>query len=306
MSSSSSKTNLTNSKAHKLKTNKKKKMAMLNLSDNGLKKEPKMRLLPESFTPSKHDFVCGRGRKIFMHVGNQRFRQLVERRLQEYSNAANKLEKSCIICEMVLYLRTSSPHGGFVKRNSKDGRWYLLGDFLSREKTSQAFRDALVDQHRSIDDSKKQLHVRKPHGTAVPDATFQASLRAQLIKHPSTTDGAKVEEALSLVTPKQGAGIVSYHPSSQYSSLYNSEWASQNVALLKANDEFKRIPSLYKTFEAQDPTSKLNQATEQAVIDERSTFERLVLIVDSLDKGDDPFEPNPFELVPCVVTSFAA
>jgi hypothetical protein len=272
-------------------------MVLLNFSDNGLKK--KMILLPESFTPSAHDFVCGRGRKIFMHVGNQRFRQLVESRLQEYSNAATKLEKSGIICEMVLYLRSNSPHGGFVKKTAKDGRWYQLGDFLSREKTSQAFRDALGDQ-------QKELCDRKPHGIAVPDATFQASLRAQLIKHPSTTDGAKVEEALSLVTPQQGAGIVSYHPCSQYSSLCNSEWASQNVALLKAHDDFKQIPSLYKTFEAQDSTSKLNQATEQAVIDESSTFERLVLIVDSLDKGDDPFEPNPFELVPCVVTSFAA
>jgi hypothetical protein len=126
---------------------------MLNVGDNGLKKEPKMTLLPETFYPSEHDFVCGRGRKIFMHVGNQRFRQLVESRLQEYSNATTKLEKSGIICEMVVYLRANRPHGGFVKLNAKDGRWYQLGDFLSREKTSQAFRDALVDQHSPSNES---------------------------------------------------------------------------------------------------------------------------------------------------------
>jgi hypothetical protein len=287
-------------------------MVMLkNFGDNGLRGGPKMILLPESFSPSEHDFVCGRGRKIFMHVGNQRFRQLVGSRLQEYCSAATKLEKSCIIGEMVDHLRS---HGGFVKKSLKDGRWYQLGGFLSREKTSQAIRDALADQRKSNSESKKELRSSKPHRAAVSDVNFQASLRAQLIKHPSTNNGTKAENRfggqsisqdslLPLFTPKKG--IVSYQPSTQISSLCNSEWASQNFALLQgATDEFNRIepeesreinPFLEDTLEAPERTSKLNQATEQAVIADGSIFERLVHLVDTIDEGDDPFEP-----VPCV------
>jgi hypothetical protein len=234
-----------------------KMMATFNFSDNGMSKEPKMRILPDGFSPAEHDVVCGRGRKVFMLVGNQRFRQLVESRLQDYSSAANKLEKSCIICEIVTYLRNRSPHGAFVKMSSKDGRWYQLGDFLSREKTSQAFRDALVDRHSSINESKKELLNRKPHRAAVSEGTVQATLQVQPIPHPITNNGVKAHSA-------------------------GNHFGGKSV-------------------DAQNPTSKHNRATEQAFMDEGSIFERLVLLVDTLDKGDDPFEP-----VPCFVASFAA
>jgi hypothetical protein len=292
-------------------------MVMLkNFGDNGLKREAKMTLLPESFNPAEKDIVCGRGRKIFMLVGNQRFRQLVESRLHAYSNAATKLEKSYIIGQMMDHLRS---HGGFVKRSSKDGRWYQLGGFLAREKVSQAFRDALAEQQCSSNsESKKELRSSKPHRT-VSDGTFQATLRAQLITPTSTNNIAKAQSAdnrfagqyvskdsvLSLFTPKRGVGMVSYQPSNQISRLCNFEGASQNVALLQeATDEFNRIepedsleinPFLDETLGAPERTSKLNQATEQAVLDEGSIFERLVLLVGPIDEGGDPFEP-----VPCV------
>jgi hypothetical protein len=213
-----------------------------------------MTLLPESFYPSEQDVVCGRGRKIFMHVGNQSFRLLVESRLQEYSDAHTKIEKSCIIGEMVDHVRTNSPHGGFVKRSPKDGRWYQLRDYLSRENTSQAFRDALSDQYRTINDSKKQQCIRKPH-RVVSEGTFQASLRTQ-IKHPSAKNaGAKTQsignlvggqsvfvDPLFLKNVKNDKETVSNQPSSQICSLRNfDEWASKNVALLEATDEFKRL-----------------------------------------------------------------
>jgi hypothetical protein len=233
--------------------------------------------------------VCGRGRKVFMHVGNQSFRQMVESRLQEYSNAATKVEKSCIICEMVVHVRTSSPHGGFVKRSSKDGRWYQLRELLSREKTSQALRDAFADQcGSSTNEIKKLRRDRKPH-RAVSEGSSQAPLQAQP-KHPSANNGAKARSAdnlsgglpafkdpLPLVTLKKGAGIVSYQPPDQVFSLHNFEWASQNVALSEASAKF------------------IQANTEPAaVIVERNVFERLVLLVDKItDNGDDPFEPNP-------------
>ena len=115
-----------------------------------------MTALPRDFQPTMHDVICGRGRKAFNHVGNERFRKLVESRLEEYSNAAAKLEKSYILSDIVCEVRQRSPQGGFVKRDSSSGRWYEVGDFLAREKTSQAFRDALHDQYKSSNTAKKK------------------------------------------------------------------------------------------------------------------------------------------------------
>ena len=115
-----------------------------------------MSALPEKFTPGENDVICGRGRKAFSHVGNERFRKLVEKRLDEYSSAAAKLEKSYILSDIVCEVRRRSPNGGFVKKDSSSGRWYEVGDFLAREKTSQAFRDALHDQYKSSNTAKKK------------------------------------------------------------------------------------------------------------------------------------------------------
>ena len=115
-----------------------------------------MQALPENFVPGENDVICGRGRKAFNHIGNERFRQLVEKRLEEYSNAVAKLEKSYILSDIVCEVRQRSPDGGFVKKDTNSGRWYEVGDFLAREKTSQAFRDALHDQYKSSNTAKKK------------------------------------------------------------------------------------------------------------------------------------------------------
>lgn len=111
--------------------------------------------LDENFEPGQYDVVCGRGRKCSTHVGNARFREIVISYLEKYSNA-EKLEKSNILFEIVNKVRQESPRGGFVKKDAVSGRWQAVGDFLAREKTSQAFRDALHDQYKSSNTSKKK------------------------------------------------------------------------------------------------------------------------------------------------------
>lgn len=94
------------------------------------------------------------------NTGNERFRRLVADCLQEYSDSSTKLEKSYILCAIVAQVRANSPDGGFVKKDHKDGRWYEVGDFLAREKTSQAFRDALYDQYKSSNTAKKMRRLQ--------------------------------------------------------------------------------------------------------------------------------------------------
>lgn len=111
--------------------------------------------LPENFVPGENDVILGRGRKTFQHIGNERFRKLVESRLEEYSNSLTKIAKSGILSQIVQEVRRRSPHGGFVKKDTTTGRWYEVGDFLAREKTSQAFRDVLFDRYKSSNTAKK-------------------------------------------------------------------------------------------------------------------------------------------------------
>lgn len=90
-----------------------------------------MRELPEDFELGEYDVICGRGRKCFHHIGNQRFREIVLDLLDKYSDSSSKLDKSYIICDVVNRVRKSSPLGGFVKRDANTGRYYEVGDFLA-------------------------------------------------------------------------------------------------------------------------------------------------------------------------------
>jgi hypothetical protein len=88
-------------------------------------------LLPEGFSPGDNDVICGRGKKCYSHIGNERFRQRVSAVLNAYSQAKSKLDKSNVLSSVVDQVRDASRDGGFVKQN-EDGRWADVGDFLAR------------------------------------------------------------------------------------------------------------------------------------------------------------------------------
>ena len=115
-----------------------------------------MRFLPEGYKPGDHDVLCGRGRKCFNHAGNVKFRAIVQSFLPQYNKAIAKLEKSYILSDVVEQVRKNSGQGGFIKKDPNTGRWYEVGDFLAREKTSQAFRDVLHDKYKSSNTAKKK------------------------------------------------------------------------------------------------------------------------------------------------------
>lgn len=113
-----------------------------------------MSLLPESYEPSQHDVICGRGRQSKNWAGNCAYRQMIHDRLNEYSAAEGKNAKGDILESVIHEVRCKSGLGGFIKKDEKTGRWYEVGDFLAREKTSQCFRDALHDQYTSSAQAK--------------------------------------------------------------------------------------------------------------------------------------------------------
>jgi hypothetical protein len=94
--------------------------------------------LGPSYRPSDLDVICARGSRAFQHEGNQRFRALVASKMDEYSSAATKLQKSMIVSQIVDDVRQNSPNGGFVKEE-QNGRWFEVGDGSAREKAGQLY-----------------------------------------------------------------------------------------------------------------------------------------------------------------------
>jgi hypothetical protein len=80
--------------------------------------------------------------------------------------------------------------GGFVKQDSS-GRWYEVGDFLAREKTSQAFRDALHDRYKSSNVSKKKRRKREQATKAASSFMADFDMASRLEKLSSEVIGAR-------------------------------------------------------------------------------------------------------------------
>jgi hypothetical protein len=131
------------------------------------------KFLPKEFEPGFNDVLIGRGKRFYKHSGNKIFRILVASRLGEYSVATSKMEKSKILVSAVSEIQKKSPHGGFIKKDPETGLWFQIGEFLAREKTSQAFRDALHDSYKSSNSSRKKRRKTKRTNTATPNQLVQ-------------------------------------------------------------------------------------------------------------------------------------
>ena len=92
--------------------------------------------LGPDYQPGPFDVICARGKTAFHHPGNQRFRALIENRVEAYAAAANKFEKSVIVSQIVDEIRLASSGGGFIR--SDRGVWYEVGD-AAREKVGQRY-----------------------------------------------------------------------------------------------------------------------------------------------------------------------
>ena len=66
------------------------------------------------------------------------------------------MDKSIVVSEILNAVRSSSPNGGFVRRNSKTGHYEAVTDRVAREKVGQMLRDSLNAQYRSSLGSKRR------------------------------------------------------------------------------------------------------------------------------------------------------
>lgn len=147
----------------------------------------------------------GRGRSFKLWSGNQSYRAFVARRLDAYSKASTKMEKGIIISETVSFVRTKDPPGHFVKKDHNTNCFYEVGDFQAREKTSQAYRDALHEQYSSSAQAK--YHKRRNPEAVRYSRQTPAKVRpdSMLHLHPGDASVAQIHASLKAQEAKEKA-----------------------------------------------------------------------------------------------------
>ena len=91
-------------------------------------------------SPKQFDVICGTNKLSHAHVGNKRFRDIVEMIRERYQTAPSRDEKTRITCEIVSAIRSHRPGGRFLKINADTNKWDDVGDEYAREKVSHALR----------------------------------------------------------------------------------------------------------------------------------------------------------------------
>jgi len=123
-------------------------------------------------TPHEHDVLCGRGGSINSHAGNERFRELVEKRKRVYLTARFKREKRLIASSIVSEIRGLEPAGRFLTKDAKTGKWKDIGDEKARDKTSQALRENAPKVRAEIETEINKQRAEMQKNDAMDDITI--------------------------------------------------------------------------------------------------------------------------------------
>lgn len=127
--------------------------------------------------PTDADIICGRGRGVWTHPGNLKFKLLIEHNLQAYAQAERRKEKSLIINHVLDTMMLSGAR--FVKKERSV--WYVIDEKEAREKTAHAMRDFLKRRRQEqgqehINDKKRK---RDKQEQSPPDWTnFEPSMHS--------------------------------------------------------------------------------------------------------------------------------
>jgi len=90
--------------------------------------------------PCSNDVLCGRGKNVNKHPGNQFFQSLVKSMRVEYV-CSQKRDKPKFAKRIVNNIRNLDPPGRFLKLDTNTGLWYDIGNKKATSKTRQALRE---------------------------------------------------------------------------------------------------------------------------------------------------------------------
>lgn len=121
-------------------------------------------------TPGPMDVICGRGKRINKHGGNVRFREIIHKYKEKYSDIKLKKSKWDFAFSVLQEIRatsTSSKEGSyytrFLDRGSDKEKWFEIGDQRAVRKVGQALRE-----YENYDRTKKKKETVTTIDTTAP------------------------------------------------------------------------------------------------------------------------------------------
>jgi len=249
---------------------------------------------PSSYImPSNYDIFCGSGQSFFHHVGNRRFRIMIEMNVRRYEKAYlassgapyssssgspmssyNMGEDSIqkLINETVITLSLCDPPGRFLGMEMTTGRWRVLNPIFAQLKTEQTFFECLqVKQSQKVrqleEEWKERIQMEKEMLLEELEGRMMASVesarRASTVATmaPVAPTAALVDQQLPVTQdslPDNGGGAVC--PARNFRPLLAEEDMStlqkQAKALLRRRQIYS-CPQVTNssTFQAASPTT---------------------------------------------------
>lgn len=96
----------------------------------------------EAIAPTGLDVVYGKGKAIQDHVGNIRFRKIVDMHRQSYHAAFRRADKTHISKEIVQWIRSMG--GRFLQLDFATGKYHDVGDEAARDKVRAKYPQIIV------------------------------------------------------------------------------------------------------------------------------------------------------------------
>jgi hypothetical protein len=92
--------------------------------------------------PGQYDVLCNRSSMAFNHIGNRRFRVIVENHASSYAEATGRSERSLMVHSIV---KTIQGAGGRFLTKTTSGTWDAeASNVKCREKVGHALRSAII------------------------------------------------------------------------------------------------------------------------------------------------------------------
>eukprot|EP00934_Nitzschia_sp_Nitz4_P008658 Nitzschia sp. Nitz4//scaffold13_size275219//201692//203668//NITZ4_000901-RA/size275219-processed-gene-0.159-mRNA-1//-1//CDS//3329536095//8648//frame0 len=186
--------------------------------------------------PGPHDVLLGRGGGTNNHVGNVRFRQLVNEHKIRYLEC-NKVDKPKVAREVVKLWRSLDPPGRFLQRLDETRRgpgsiqdenivWVECGDKKAREKTSQCLRERTAEVLPHLNNLRQRQDHMTEHGVSLVEQQMRMGALPEM-------------EAASMGTGAMSQFLPSQMPSNNMSSLRRG---SLPVTSMSSSAEFGAQP----------------------------------------------------------------
>ena len=245
------------------------KRGKLKRAASAIKDEDK-RYLPSYFVPSSWDVVCAKGKKYFMHPGNQRFRAMVARNLKGYQNTTSAKEKSRLVHEIINAFRDNSDEGGFVKQDT-DGRWFEIGTDAAREKVSRYIRQTILRKYppTGIDDEQKQRASMKAREALQETEKMPPSIKLARPREPKEA----VLMAKRGIAGKDVSSAKSEHGKKQETSAHSSREVEEINSFQEARSAMSET-QLVKSFVSATNTNlhEMNRLLESPLEEQGDLF----------------------------------